>query len=175
MDLDLEKRWQAAVEAKQSGRVEPGSPPKGMELLWKVTDPDYVGTAAENWSSWCEASIRKEKIEVEKKYGIRFGRTEIYCARCGRPWGFGRHTCRDIVFNQLQEEKSKNREVLESQKESLLGRMQNVGAKKISTLSYDDEKKIFIREKLIRQWIYRRSIPLRRVEQIEDILKCVSL
>ena len=38
----------------------------------------------ESWNSRCIKSIQKEEAEIEKRYGIRFGQTEIYCIRCGR-------------------------------------------------------------------------------------------
>jgi hypothetical protein len=57
------------------------------------------------WNIKVEESIRREKKEVEARYGIRMGQTEIYCARCGKSWGFGGHTCQDMRFQRLQEAK----------------------------------------------------------------------
>lgn len=56
----------------------------------------------DNWSRRCEESIRKEKREVEKRYGIRIGQTEIYCARCGKVWPHGcAHSPREnIEYNR---------------------------------------------------------------------------
>lgn len=62
-------------------------------------------TGAENWNSRCLESIRKEKMEVEARYGIRTKQTEIYCSRCGKSWGFGRHTCQDVRLKSLNEVK----------------------------------------------------------------------
>jgi hypothetical protein len=54
------------------------------------------------WNRKVEESIRAEKKEAEARYGSRIGRTEIYCARCGKSWGFN-HTCQDIRFKALRE------------------------------------------------------------------------
>ena len=45
------------------------------------------------WNARSAESIRKEKAEAEKRYGIRIGQTELYCAKCGRRWDFGGHKC----------------------------------------------------------------------------------
>jgi hypothetical protein len=58
------------------------------------------------WNRRCEEAIRKEREGTEARYGIRFGQTEVYCLRCGKPWGFGRHTCQDIRLKHLNEVKS---------------------------------------------------------------------
>jgi hypothetical protein len=58
-----------------------------------------------DWNRRIQASIKKEKVEVEVKYGIRIGQTEIYCVRCRRPWGYGGHVCQDIRFKALREAK----------------------------------------------------------------------
>jgi len=59
-----------------------------------------------NWNSICLDSIRKEKAEIAKRYNIRFGQTEIYCARCGRPIANSlNHNCQDIRLRELQEAK----------------------------------------------------------------------
>jgi len=39
-----------------------------------------------SWFTRCSGSIRKQKVEVEKRYGIRFGQTDVYCAKCGKRW-----------------------------------------------------------------------------------------
>lgn len=58
------------------------------------------------WNSACLDSIRKEKAEIAKRYGIRFGQAEIYCARCGRPVADPlNHTCQDIRLKNLQKAK----------------------------------------------------------------------
>jgi hypothetical protein len=59
-----------------------------------------------NWNDRSREAIRKEKEEIEARYGIRFGQTEIYCARCGKSWGLGNHTCQDVRLKRLNEAKS---------------------------------------------------------------------
>ena len=57
----------------------------------------------ESWNTRCQRAIDKEKREVEIRYGIRFGKTEIYCARCNRPWGYGKHTCQEVRLKELHQ------------------------------------------------------------------------
>lgn len=38
-----------------------------------------------DWNRKVQDSIRKEKIEVGKRYGIRIGKTELYCLKCNHP------------------------------------------------------------------------------------------
>ena len=67
----------------------------GTRLI-SVTDMD-------KWNNRCDQSIRKEKMEAEARYGIRFGQTEVYCVRCGNSWGYGKHTCQDMRLKRLNE------------------------------------------------------------------------
>ena len=147
-----------------------------MEILFKVTDSNYQGTAADNWNERCLKSIGEQRIGVESRYGIRIGQTENYCARCGKSWGYGKHTCQDVVFQRLQEEKNEKREIVESQIECLLDRLKKVGAKKFSTLSFKkkDEEESFIPEKVINNWIYRGNIPPKYIDRIDKILNSVQ-
>ena len=147
-----------------------------VEILFKVTGPNYQGTAADNWSQRCQESTRNQTKEIESRYGIRIGMTEIYCARCGKSWGLGKHICQDVVFQRLQEEKKEKREIVESQIECLLDRLKKVGAKKFSTLSFKkkDEEESFIPEKVINNWIYRGNIPPKYIERIDKILNSVQ-
>ena len=55
----------------------------------------------DSWNARCAESIRKEKLEIEKTYGIKIGKTSISCARCGGAWGFGGHKCQGIYFKNL--------------------------------------------------------------------------
>ena len=57
------------------------------------------------WSERCQESIKKQKKEIESRYGIRIGQTELYCVRCGKSWGFGRHGCQDVRLQRLNEPK----------------------------------------------------------------------
>ena len=60
----------------------------------------------DSWNSLCADSIRRERAEIEKRYGIRFGQTEIYCVRCGRPVTNPlNHACQDIRLKKLQKGK----------------------------------------------------------------------
>jgi len=98
MDPDLEQQWQEAVRQKNLAPGEIESMVEGMEL--GITIPH-------NWNRKCEESIRREREEVEKRYSISIGQTSISCARCGKPWGFGGHTCQDIRFKNLKERAKK--------------------------------------------------------------------
>jgi len=60
--------------------------------------------SGESWIQRVSPSLRKEKQEIEKRYGIRIGQTEIYCARCDRPWGFGgKEEGMKILFNPKEQ------------------------------------------------------------------------
>ena len=151
MELDLEEQWNKAFEAKRTGRIDAGRPVKGMELLWKVTDPSYVGTAAENWNERIVKAIRLEKAEAAKKYNIVFGQTEIYCARCGKSWGFGNHTCADIRLQNLNEAKAiKNAELTPE----LCNRIKVIGQRKVAV-------KLALDHHTVSTWIRKRSVPLK--------------
>lgn len=82
MDADLEKRWNAVISLKNN--LNP-SPEKS------------------DWDSRCLNSIRKERLAAEGRYGIRIKQTDICCARCGRPWGFGGHVCQDARLARLKQ------------------------------------------------------------------------
>jgi predicted nucleic acid-binding Zn ribbon protein len=60
-----------------------------------------------NWSDRCREAIRRERQEVETRHGIKIGQTDIACVKCGRPWGYGKHTCQDIRLEQLNEKSKK--------------------------------------------------------------------
>jgi hypothetical protein len=59
-----------------------------------------------SWSERCQESIKKQKKEIEHRYGIRIGQTEVYCSRCGKSWGYGKHGCQDVRLQRLNEAKS---------------------------------------------------------------------
>lgn len=59
-----------------------------------------------DWNSRCLKSIARERKETEARYDIRIAQTDIYCARCGKPWGFGRHVCQDVRFETLRTAKN---------------------------------------------------------------------
>jgi len=46
----------------------------------------------ESWDVRCLNSIRQEKKEAEKYYGIRINLTDIQCSFCGKSWNFF-HIC----------------------------------------------------------------------------------
>jgi hypothetical protein len=75
----------------------------------------------ENWNRKSEEAIRIEKREVEKKYGIRLGRTEISCNRCGRLYGF-EHLCRDLYLQRLREEKERAKALKNETKTDVVGK-----------------------------------------------------
>ncbi len=58
-----------------------------------------------DWNDRCRDSIKKERSEIEARYNIRIGQTDIKCARCGRPCTPGQHTCQDIRLKRLNEAK----------------------------------------------------------------------
>ena len=55
------------------------------------------------WNRRVEASLRKERVEIEARYGIRVGMTSISSARCNRPWEFGEgHSCHEDRLRKLK-------------------------------------------------------------------------
>jgi len=60
-----------------------------------------------NWDARCSESIKKQRAEVEKRYEIRFGQTDIYCAKCGKTTGFpfDRHICQNTGLISLRKTK----------------------------------------------------------------------
>lgn len=63
-----------------------------------------------NWNDRCREAIRKEKMEIEKRYEIRIGQTDIICRRCGKPFWPGRHVCGDMRFEKLRKAKLEKEE-----------------------------------------------------------------
>lgn len=119
----------------------------------------------DNWNDRCGQSIQKEKKEIEDRNGIRFGQTEIYCARCKRPWGFGKHICSDIILKQLREEKYIKQEKLKPIKSNLLNILQHeIGVKKSSIL-------LEISGNTVSNWINRRNIPTKHIEKVNKMIK----
>jgi len=134
-----------------------------MEILFKVTDPNYKGTAAEKWNERCAASIRQEKLSAEKKYSIRFGQTEIYCLKCGKSAIPGHHTCLDLRFEKLRE--ARLRKIAESKTEKtsdLCEKLRAIGRTKAAV-------KLMIPRKIVNKWIDRGNIPLRYREAVSAL------
>jgi hypothetical protein len=133
-----------------------------------IRNPKDEGDSMEqSWSSRCAESIRREKLEAEKKYGIRIGQTEIYCARCGKPWGFGNHTCMDLRLEKLREEKKKRISERKKAKSEAYAILKNLRPKKASTY-------LMLPEGTVTKWIQRRSVPARHLEKILNLQKTVN-
>jgi hypothetical protein len=121
----------------------------------------------QSWSSRCAESIKREKREVEKKYGIRIGQTEIYCARCGESWGFGNHICMDLRLEKLREEKKKRISEREEAKIEAYAILKNLRPKKASIY-------LMLPEGTVTKWIQRGSVPTRHLDKILNFQKCVK-
>jgi hypothetical protein len=119
-----------------------------------------------DWSSRCPDSIRKDKREIENKYGIRVGQTEIYCARCGRPWGFGGHMCMDLRFKKLKEEKKERISEIQKAKDEAYAVLKDLGSKKVAAY-------LMIPEATVTKRNHRRSIPTKHIEKVLNLQKCV--
>jgi hypothetical protein len=115
-----------------------------------------------DWNRRIEASIKKEKAEVESKYGIRIGQTEIYCIRCGRPWGYGNHICQDIRFEKLRMKKEKRISELKKSKSKAFLILSDLGSQKTAIL-------LMIPEGRVNKWIQRESIPEKYIEKILNL------
>lgn len=119
----------------------------------------------EDWDRKCEESIRKERSEVEKKYNIKIGQTNIKCVRCGRPWGFGNHTCADVRLQKLQEKKAeKVFEIGETENQALVI-LKDLGPKKVAIY-------LMISEGRVTKWAQRESIPRKYMDKILNFKEC---
>lgn len=61
---------------------------KSSEALQDLKDKKMELT----WNTCCQESIREERIEGEKRYGIKITQTQIHCTWCGKLADFF-HTC----------------------------------------------------------------------------------
>jgi hypothetical protein len=121
-----------------------------------------------DWNKRCAESIRKEKTLVEAKYGIRIGQTEIYCARCGKPWGFGGHVCQGVRFQKLNAAKKKP--LIKTPE--LVSNLKRVGAKKASAMLYIEKDGTVVRdvtESNVRSWIKRGNVPRKYRETVDAL------
>jgi len=123
-------------------------------------------TNSESWASRCAESTNREKREIEKKYGIRIGQTDIYCARCNKPWGFGSHTCIDLRFEKIREEKRKRISDLKEAKNEAYDIIKSLGPKKVSIY-------LMIPEETVTKWIQRGIVPPRHLGKILNLEKPV--
>lgn len=57
------------------------------------------------WNERCLKSICNQRIEIEKKYGIKIGKTDIKCLKCGDKWSPENHECKK---RRLSYKRSKN-------------------------------------------------------------------
>ena len=110
-----------------------------------------------NWNALCLNSIQKEKVEIAKRYNVRFGNTEIYCARCKRPVSNpGKHICADLQLQTFYEAQREKKETLRNEQEEIsglfLGRIKSIGRTKVATM-------LEISANTVNRWIDRGKIP----------------
>lgn len=72
MEVNSESRWNLALTTKDA----------------PILTPDKS-----TWNDRVSRSLARDRTEVEVRYSIRIGQTEIYCARCGKLCVPGHHTC----------------------------------------------------------------------------------
>ena len=113
-----------------------------------------------SWDSTCSDSIRREKAEVAKRYGIRVGQTEIYCASCNRPCWPGRHVCQDIQLQRLHESKKAS-----SKKTPELCAVLRRFEPKIASMMLE------VPVKHVRHWIERRNAPEKYRDSIAGLIE----
>lgn len=150
MESDLEERWNEAVRQKNL---------TSEQLKLMIEELERGITIPENWNQRCLASIKREKAEIEERYGIRIEKTEIRCSRCGRPWGFGNHTCLDIRFQKLNEgkEQIKANSTLEHCK-----RIKAIGRRKAAI-------KLGVDHHTVNGWIRKGIVPLKYQEPVMNL------
>ena len=117
-----------------------------------------------NWNSACLDSIRKEKAEIAKRYGIRFGQTEIYCVRCGRPVANPlNHTCSDLQLKVLRERDREKKATIKTEMQAnfqdAIDSIKKLGRTKVAVLLETNVK-------TVSNWIDRGKIPGKYFERI---------
>ncbi len=156
MDKDLESRWQEAARQKNF---------TPDQLRAMVQEMEKGLSIPHNWNQRVEASIRKERMEVEERYGIRLGHTEIRCSSCEGSWGFGRHVCQDIRLKQLNEAKKTS----SPKTPELCFKVKRLGTEKVATMLYEEKNGVVVREvteEAVRGWIKRGNIPVEYQEAV---------
>ncbi len=121
-----------------------------------------------NWNRRCAESIRRARKEVEQRYGIGIGQTEIYCASCSRPWGFGKHLCQEIRLQRLNDAKKK----AAKETQDLCQKLQRLGARKASIMLYKENEGIVTRdigEETVRGWIKRGNVPEKYQQAVSQL------
>lgn len=118
-----------------------------------------------SWNERCFRAVEKDRAETEKKYGIRIGRTEVYCSRCSRPWGSGNHTCQDLRFEALHKKKQEELSELRESENRALMILSDLGPQKVSVL-------LMIPLMTVSKWIQRGSIPKRYIKKVDKLKKC---
>lgn len=114
-----------------------------------------------SWNSICSDSIRKEKAEIAKRYDIRFGQMEIYCARCGRPVSKPlKHMCQDIRLRTVRNEKKRQKE--QALINDAVGLIKGIGRTKVATMLELDVK-------TISNWIDRGKIPVKYQGKVFEV------
>lgn len=111
-----------------------------------------------SWNERCSEFIRKDKKETEKKYNIRFGQTEIYCARCGKSCWPGTHVCWDIQLEKLREA----RRISKEDSEPLIEKIKLMGRSKVATL-------LELNKGTVSHWINRINIPADYRDKIRSL------
>jgi len=111
-----------------------------------------------NWNDRCLNSIRK--VEIAKRYNIRFGQTEVYCERCHHPCWPGRHTCKDIQLQKAQMAK-KNSAKKTPELVAILKRFEP----KMAAIMLE------VPTKYVSHWIERGNIPEKYHDSVFELAK----
>lgn len=102
----------------------------------------------ESWNEICIRSVRKERVTVENKYGIKIGQTGTYCVRCKQPCWPNDHVCWDIQLEHRRETSKTEAE----ENAFLIEKIRSLGRSKASTM-------LKIPKGALSHWIDRRKIP----------------
>jgi hypothetical protein len=130
----------------------------------------------ERWSNRCQRSMDRGKREVEKKYGIRIGQTDLYCIRCGKSCFPGRHVCEDMRLENLhQARKAKaeekiiivnrvkaDKEMAKAQNPLLCTKIKEIGRKKAAI-------KLGLPENTVNGWIKREKVPFKHIHKVMEL------
>ena len=87
-------------------------------------------------------------MEIEKRYSIKIGQTDVKCVRCGKSCWPGNHTCQDIHLEKLHEVKRASIE----KTDELCAILKRFEAKIVAAM-------LEVKPKQVSNWIQRGNIP----------------
>lgn len=125
---------------------------------------DSAKDIQDHCSLQCSDSIKKQKTESEKRYGVKIGKTDIRCLRCGKSCVPVEHVCADMVVQKMQEGRQKALIRTKIDSDESLKILPKFGVQKLATL-------VKVPKETISSWIKRESIPKKYLERVVHFLQ----